>query len=366
MEFADSAEEGRFRAGLRAWLADRLPVPPGEWAARLHDAGYAGLSWPREYGGGGLPPHYQVIFLEECARAGAPPHPNVIGLEMAGPTLLAFGSEDQKARFLGGILRDEIVFCQGFSEPEAGSDLAALRTRAVRDGDGYRVTGTKLWSSHADRADWCLLLCRTGSEPSGHRGLTCLLVDMAAPGVTVRPLRQLTGRAEFSELVFEDVTVPAEQVVGGEGNGWRVAMTTLEHERGTHAFALAAKAEALFGRLVDTARRTGADRDRVLLDRLGALRIDLDALRFTNYRVLTSLLRTGRAGPESTITKLHWSETNQRLTALALDLLGTEARLAGEWTHQHLRSRGNSIEGGTSEILRSVVAERVLGLPRSR
>jgi alkylation response protein AidB-like acyl-CoA dehydrogenase len=391
MDFRDTPEEAEFRAGLRAWLRENLPPDwterdphvgrhdlqfAREWTRRLYEAGYVGLTWPKEYGGRGLPHTFQAIYLEEVARVDAPEHLGVIGLSMAGPTIIAHGTPEQKQRFLPAILSGELVFCQGFSEPGAGSDLASLRTRAERDGDEFVINGQKVWSSYAHIADWCILMTR--SEPreqsgSKHRGLTYLLLDMHAPGVEVRPLRQITGDPEFNEIFLTDVRMPVENVLGQIGGGWQVAMTTLLHERGTLGFALTARLDVLFHRLLDTARANGRADDPVVRDQLAQLYVDLQGLRYTNYRSLTSLMRTGVPGPEGSVAKLHWSETNQRLTSLALEILGDAAQLDGEdgfwrgyWQYQQLRSRGNTIEAGTSEILRNIVAERVVGLPRSR
>jgi alkylation response protein AidB-like acyl-CoA dehydrogenase len=388
MDFRDSPEEAAFREDLRAWLRSNLPADwserdpqvgrwgldfAREWTRRLYDAGYAGLSWPREYGGRGLPLTFQVIYLEETARADAPDHMGVIGLGMAGPTIMAHGTPEQRSEHLAKILSGETVFCQGFSEPGSGSDLASVRTRAERDGDEFVINGQKVWSSYAHIADYCILLTRSDPAAAKHRGLTYLILDMRAPGVEVRPLRQITGDPEFNEIFMTDVRMPVSSVLGEIGGGWQVAMTTLLHERGTLGFALTARLDVLLRRLVVTARKTGAADDPLVRDRIGQLYVDLLGLRFTNYRSLTRLMRTGVPGPEGSIAKLHWSETNQRLTTLALELLGPDARLAGDggfwsgyWQYQQLRSRGNTIEAGTSEILRNIVAERVLGLPRSR
>jgi alkylation response protein AidB-like acyl-CoA dehydrogenase len=341
------------------------------WSRALHDAGYAGLTWPKEYGGGGRPYSHQAIFLEETARAEAPPHVGVIGLGMAGPTIMAHGTEQQKARYLSRILSAEDIWCQGFSEPGAGSDLAGARTSARLDDGHFVVDGQKVWSSFAHIADFCILVTRSDPESERHQGLTYLIVDMRSPGVEVRPLRQITGEAEFNEIFFTGVEVPVENVLGDVGGGWQVAMTTLLHERGTLGFALTATLEVAVRKLIALARERGASpRQREAIAREW---IELQALRYTNYRSLTTLMRTGIPGPEGSIAKLQWSEANQRLTRLALELLGPDAQLAGEsapyggfWQHQQLRSRGNTIEAGTSEILRSIVAERVLGLPRSR
>ena len=381
MDHRDTAEEGRFRAELRSWLDENLPPdrrsPRGgserfddafgrEWSRKLYEAGYAGLTWPKEYGGADAPYSFQAIFLEESARAQAPAHVGVIGLGMAGPTIMVHGTEAQKSRHLDRILSADEIWCQGFSEPGAGSDLAAVRTRAERRDDVYVVNGQKVWSSFAHIADWCILV--TNSAPDGQRyhNLTYMLVDMRSPGVEVRPLRQITGEAEFNEIFFNDVEVPVENRLDEEGNGWTVAMTTLMHERGTLGFALTAALEVGVSRLIDLARER-ANGDASARARVAQEWIELQALRYTNYRALTAYERTGIPGPEGSVAKLRWSEQNQRLTKLGRELLGQDGLLDDGWWHyQQLRSRGNTIEAGSSEILRNIVAERVLHLPRSR
>jgi alkylation response protein AidB-like acyl-CoA dehydrogenase len=290
---------------------------------------------------------------------------------MAGPTIIAHGTDAQKERYLEKILSTEEIWCQGFSEPGAGSDLSAVRTSARLDGDHFVVDGQKVWSSFAHIADWCILVTRSDPESERHAGLTYLLVDMHAPGVEVRPLRQITGEAEFNEIFFTDVRVPAENLLGEVGGGWQVAMTTLLHERGTLGFALQATLEVQIRKLVGLARDRGAD--FVQRDLIAREWIELQALRYTNYRSLSALVKTGMPGPEGSISKLVWSEANQGITKLALELLGPDAALGeenapygGYWQYQQLRSRGNTIEAGTSEVLRNIVAERVLGLPYSR
>jgi alkylation response protein AidB-like acyl-CoA dehydrogenase len=381
MNLRDSAEEATFRAGLRDWLRQQLPGQDEtdrrwevqelrKWSKELNAAGYAGLTWPQQYGGRGLGPGYQAIFAEESALAGAPDHLNVIGLNMVGPTLIAHGTPEQQARYLPGILSGEILFCQGFSEPDAGSDLAAIRTRATETEDGYRVSGEKVWSSYAHLADFCLLLARTGATEPKHHGLTCFVLDMRAPGVQVAPLRQISGDSDFNQIILDGAVIEAGAVVGEPGQGWKVAMSTLAHERGTFGITLTARLTVQFRRLVQVVKTVGAQDDPVVRHELAELYTRLQGLRYTGYRALSA---GGQPGPESSILKLEWSLTHQRVCALALRLLGPAAALEGEhaaagghWQRLRMRSRANTIEGGTSEILRGIVAERVLGLSRSR
>ncbi len=381
MDLRDTPDEAAFRAELRAWLEASLPEEKRggrggaqrfddsfgrEWSRMLYDAGYAGLTWPTEYGGAGAPYSFQAIFYEEMARAQAPGHVGVIGLGMAGPTIMAHGSEEQKQAHLAKILSAEEIWCQGFSEPDAGSDLAAARTRAERRGDVYVVNGQKVWSSFAHIADFCILVTQSDPDAPRYQNLTYLIVDMRSPGVEVRPLRQITGEAEFNEIFFNDVEVPVSNRLGEEGQGWQVAMTTLLHERGTLGFALTASLETSVNKLLEVARER-VNGDEALRGRIATEWIELQALRFTNYRALGTLQRTGIPGPEGSAIKLRWSEQNQRLTKLGRELHGPEGILDdGWWHHQQLRSRGNTIEAGTSEVLRNIVAERVLGLPKSR
>jgi len=381
VDLRDTPDEAAFRAELRAWLDANLPEEKRggrggaqrfddsfgrEWSRMLHEAGYAGLTWPTEYGGAGAPYSFQAIFYEETARAQAPGHVGVIGLGMAGPTIMAHGTDAQKQAHLAKILSAEEIWCQGFSEPGAGSDLAAARTRAERRGEHYVVNGPKGWSSFAHIADYCILVTLSDPEAPRYQGLTYLIVDMHAPGVEVRPLRQITGEAEFNEIFFNDVEVPVSNRLGEEGQGWQVAMTTLLHERGTLGFALTAALEVGVNRLLDVARDR-VNGDSSLRERVANEWIELQALRYTNYRALGTLQRTGIPGPEGSAIKLRWSEQNQRMTKLGRELHGPEGILDdGWWHHQQLRSRGNTIEAGTSEVLRNIVAERVLGLPRGR
>jgi alkylation response protein AidB-like acyl-CoA dehydrogenase len=387
VDLRDTPEEAAFRAEVRSWIQEHLPDElrghrggsarfEGDalraWSRALSEAGYPGLTWPVDYGGRGAPYSFQAIFYEEMALAEAPPHVGVIGLGMAGPTIMAHGTEEQKSRYLAKILSAEEIWCQGFSEPNAGSDLAAVQTSVTLAPDGARfvVNGQKVWSSYAHIADFCILVGRSDPEAPRYQNLTYVIVDMHAPGVEVRPLRQITGEAEFNEIFLTDVEVPRDNLLGEIGQGWQVAMTTLLHERATLGFALTTTLEVGVRKLLALARERGAD-DPLNRDRIAREWIELNALKYTNYRALTRLMQTGIPGPEGSGVKLHWSEQNQRLTKLALELHGPESQLldgdtGGYWQFQQLRSRGNTIEAGTSEVLRNIIAERVLGLPRSR
>jgi alkylation response protein AidB-like acyl-CoA dehydrogenase len=364
VDLRDSPDEAAFREQVRTWLAANLPAEPGrDWSRKIYDAGFAGLTWPAEYGGRGAPYSHQAIALEEFAKAGAPNHMNVIALGMAGPTIMVHGSEAQKRRYLPRMLSAEEIWCQGFSEPDAGSDLSAVRTRVEPQDGGFVVNGQKVWSSLAHLADFCILVGRSDPRSERHAGLTYVIVDMHASGVEVRPLRQITGEAEFNEIFFTDVDVPGENLLGDVGGGWAVAMTTLLHERGTLGFALTGVLDSQVQRLIALAKERAAE-DPIIRDRVAQEWIELQALKLTNYRSLTTLMQTGVPGPEGSGSKLFWSEQHQRLTKLAMEILGGEDD--GYWGYQQLRSRGNTIEAGTSEILRNIIAERVLGLPRSR
>jgi alkylation response protein AidB-like acyl-CoA dehydrogenase len=372
-----TSDEERVIALCEQLLADAPPATTSsvEFLGRQFDLGLAWVHFPEGHGGLGLSQKLQKTINETLGRARAPRAGvmNPIGHGMGAPTVVTHGSEEQRRRYLRPLFTNEEIWCQLFSEPGAGSDVAGLSSRAVRDGDEWVVNGQKVWTTLAHMARWGMLVTRTDPEAPKHKGLTYFVVDMHAPGVEVRPLRQITGDPEFNEIFLTDVRVPASNVVGEIGGGWQVAMTTLLHERGTLGFALTARLEVLFRRLLLTATKTGAAADPLVRDRIADLWVDLQGLRFTNYRSLTALVKTGAPGPEGSVAKLHWSEANQRLTALAVELLGPDGQLSGQggfwggyWQYQQLRSRGNTIEAGTSEILRNIVAERVLGLPRSR
>jgi alkylation response protein AidB-like acyl-CoA dehydrogenase len=373
-----SPSEQEFRDGLRGWLEENHPgeEPTGDeaafefrkdWQLKLHDAGYAGLSWPKEYGGRGATLIEQAIYGEEMARAKAPPTANVLGLVMGGPVVIAHGTDEQKDRYLEKILTGEEIWCQGFSEPDAGSDLAALKTRAVKSNGDWVVTGQKVWTTYAHQAKWCMLVARTDPDAPKHQGLTYFLMDMEQDAVQVRPLRQITGESEFNELFIEEARIPDENVVGGVGNGWTVAITTLMHERAGLGAASAAAVRIALGQLMELARERGVDEDPVIRQRIAQLYIESEALRLTSWRGLTQIMKTGIPGPEGSLPKWQWSDTNQTLSELAVEIQGEDGLdRESDWTYRFLRSRANSIEGGTTEILRNIIAERVLGLPKLR
>jgi alkylation response protein AidB-like acyl-CoA dehydrogenase len=385
MDLTPTPQEQAFRDELRDWLEANHPGPEPEgdvagfgfrraWQRRLHEDDWAGVSWPKEYGGRGATLVEQAIYNEELARAQAPSTANVLGLAMGGPTVIAHGTEEQKRRYLEPILSADEIWCQGFSEPEAGSDLASLKTRAVRDGGDWVVTGQKVWTTLAHHAKWCMLVARTDPDAPRHKGLTYFLMDMEQDAVQVRPLRQITGEAEFNELFIEEARIPNENIIGGEGNGWAVAITTLMHERATLAFGLQIRVKVTLGELLAEARESGAADDPVIRDRLAQLYIESEVLRLNALRGLSAIMRTGVPGPEGSLGKWQWAEVNQHLMELAMEIEGpysqfadgSEYSLGGDWQYQFLRTRANSIEGGTTDILRNIVAERVLGLPKLR
>src|ERR1700733_10271227 len=384
MDLTFNEPELAFREELRAWLAAHEPgrEPDAEdanyeWRVDFQRAlasdGWAAVHWPPEYGGRGATLTQSAIFFKELGRAGAPLPANVLGLLLAGPTIMSWGTPEQKERYLTPILSAEEIWCQGFSEPDAGSDLASLKTRAVRDGDDWVITGQKVWTSAAQYAKWCMLVARTDPEAPKHKGLTYFLMDMEQDAVQVRPLRQITGESEFNELFIEEARVPDENIVGREGEGWAVAITTLMHERATLSFGLQVSVQIALRELLESAHETRgpnggvATDDPVIRQRLAQLLIESEVLRLNAYRGLSAIMRTGVPGPEGSLGKWHWSEVNQSLAELAMEIAGPRAMLSDEsWSYRFLRSRANSIEGGTTEILKNIVAERVLGLPRMR
>ncbi|MGH8900072.1 MAG: acyl-CoA dehydrogenase family protein, partial [Egibacteraceae bacterium] len=343
------------------------------WPRTLYDAGWLGFTWPREYGGRAGTPVQQAIFDQEAARVQAPPPINTIGLYMAAPTIMAWGTDEQKRRYLPPLLRGDEIWCQGFSEPGSGSDFGSLRTRAVREGDEYVVNGQKVWTSYGHLADFCLLVARTDMDAPKHAGLTYLIAEMHDPGVTVRPLVQITGDPEFNEIFFDDARVPVGNRLGEEGDGWKVAMTTLLHERGTMSTAMQVGARITLDRLIKLVHKLGRADDPMVRERLAGFHLDIEAVRITNLRSL-SKLQKGTPGPEGSMAKLLWERTQQAMGELAMELLGSAGQVMsgpdaadeGFWQRVYLRGRGHTIEAGTTEVCKNIIAERVLGLPRSR
>jgi alkylation response protein AidB-like acyl-CoA dehydrogenase len=396
MDLTFTPEQEAFRARVQKFLRDNLPPgwgqagfrPQGmtmteflkDWQRRLYDNGFLGMAWPKEFGGQGASQIEMAIYNEEVARVRAPGPLNVLGISMAGPTIITYGTGAQKQRYLSKILDCEEIWCQGFSEPNSGSDVAAAKTRAELRGDEFIVNGQKVWTTLAHIADWCMLLVRTDPEAPKHRGLSYLLVDMKTPGVTVKPLRQMTGESEFNEVFFDDVRVPRENLLGGLNEGWRVATTTLMNERGTAALASVMRYRIVFNEIADLARSTmrngaPATDDPNIRQQLAQFYVDLETMRFTAYRTFSKILKGGNPGPEGSISKLAWSELNQRMQEFVMALEGPASQLvkgspyavqSGRWQHHFLRSRANTIEAGTSEIQRNIIAERVLGLPKAK
>ena len=394
--YAAGAEDEAFRAELRAWLRDHLTGEfaeakglggPGReheafdvrvaWDRHLAAHGWTCLDWPKEYGGRAASLAQQVIFHEEYARADAPIRVSHIGEQLLGPTVIAFGTEEQKQRFLPGIRDVTELWCQGYSEPDAGSDLANVKTTAVlsEDGSEWVLNGQKVWTSLAHVADWCFVVARTDPTAPKHRGLSYLLVPMKQPGVEVRPILQLTKTSEFNEVYFTDARTGAANVVGGVDDGWKVAMATLGFERGVSTLGQQIGFRRELDGVIATARRTKAIDDPLIADRLARAAIGLDVLRLNALRSMTGLTggvggAPGTPGPEASIAKLAWARWHRDLGELAMDVLGPAGTVTGpeydldEWQRLWLFSRADTIYGGSDEIQRNVIAERVLGLPK--
>jgi alkylation response protein AidB-like acyl-CoA dehydrogenase len=380
VDLALKPEDQAFAGSLREWLGAHAQRPPAfvdvaeevtwgrQWQATLAAERWVGVHWPTAYGGRSATPVQVALFQTEYARSQAPQPVNRVGINLVGPTLLAHGTEDQRLRYLPPILSAEEIWCQLFSEPDAGSDLASLATKAVPVEGGYLVTGRKVWTSYAQFATWGLCLARTGGDaPVRQQGITALIVDMQAPGIEIRPLVQMTGDSEFNEVFLTEVFVPAENVVGLEGHGWAVAGSTLAHERGTNfPFKEQVVHETYLARLFDDAQANGSLQDPLVADALAQSYIDLQVLRLHNLRTLTRLGRGEEPGPESSWVKLMWTTMTQHLSETGMAVTGRDptASLAGPWARQWLWSRAASIAGGTSEIQRDIIAGRILRLPR--
>jgi alkylation response protein AidB-like acyl-CoA dehydrogenase len=391
MNFDFTEREEGFRKEVRAWLERNLPddlrgkafaasrADVGEvrrlraWQKTMAEAGYVGMDWPVEFGGRGAAITEMVILYQEMARAESPQIVNRGGVSMLGPTLMKLGTPEQQRRFLPRIRTAEDLWCQGFSEPNAGSDLANLQTRAVLDGDHFVVNGQKVWTSMGHVADWCFLLVRTDPAAARHKGISFLLVDMTTPGITVRPLRQITGEAEFNETFFDNVRVPRQNLVGKLNEGWSVAITTLAYERDLLTFIRHISLRNALHRLVKLVQARGKGADPVVRQKVAELWIGEQALALNGYRSLTKILRGGQPGPEGSTSKLFWSQLDQELALAATQVIGPYSQIAegspwapddGQWQFYELLARGSGIRAGTTEILRNILAERVLGLPK--
>jgi alkylation response protein AidB-like acyl-CoA dehydrogenase len=389
VDIDDTPEEAAFRAEARDWL-DAHAIPKGHpddfslglwtgtydeetyirrcqhWQRTLFDGGWAGMTWPKAYGGRGGRPIHQVIFNQEQARYGVSSGAFMISIGMAGPTILAHGTDEQKDRFLPAMLRGDEMWCQLFSEPGAGSDLAALATRAERDGDEWVVTGQKVWTSSPDRARWGMLLARTDTGVPKHRGIGYFLLDMATPGIEVRPLRQMTGESHFSEVFLDGVRVPASNLLGEPGDGWRIAQTTLTSERSSIAGGTGATPEGL----VALARAVGATGDPLARQRLVDAHIRYELLRFLRYRSQTALSQGRRPGAEASVMKLAFARYMKALTEAAIGVQGAHGLLAGDdvvddgmWLRRFLHSPSLRIAGGSDQVQANIMGERALGLP---
>jgi alkylation response protein AidB-like acyl-CoA dehydrogenase len=380
VDLALNPEDEAFASDLRHWLGTHAQSPPAfadvaeevawgrQWQAILAAERWVGVHWPTEYGGRSASPVQVALYHTEYARSQAPQPVNRVGINLVGPTMLAHGTEDQRLRYLPPILAAEEIWCQLFSEPDAGSDLSSLSTKAVPVEGGYVVTGRKVWTSYAQFATWGMCLARTEPDaPRQQQGITALIIDMKAPGIEIRPLVQMTGDSEFNEVFLTDVFVPAENVIGIEGQGWSVAGSTLAHERGTNfPFKEQVVHETYLARLLEEAQANGSLQDPLVADALAQSYIDLRVLRLHNLRTLTRLGRGEEPGPESSWVKLMWTTMTQHLSETGMAVTGRDptSSLAGPWPRQWLWSRAASIAGGTSEIQRDIIAGRILQLPR--
>ncbi len=392
MDFRDTREEAAFRAEVRAWLADHLkgefaalggrggPADEEGWDVRveweklLGKDRWLGLSWPEEYGGRAASFAEQVIFNEEYAKANAPARISFFGEGLFAPTLLAYGTDEQKRRFLPKIQSVEELWCQGYSEPNAGSDLANVQTRGVLDGDQWVVNGQKVWTTLAHRAQWCFCITRTDPGSSGHKGLSYLLIPMDQPGVEVRPLKQMTGTAEFNEVFFSDARTDKGNVLGDVNDGWKVAMATLGFERGTAFLSQQLRFQRELWELVERAQKLGVASDPHIRQELADSYVGVQIMKFNGMRMLTNLVKKGELGPESSIGKLYWSTWHRTLGERAMHVLGSDGMLVagdpgGEYQvdephRTFMFSRAETIYAGSSEIQRNIIGERVLGLPR--
>ncbi len=394
MDLRYTAEDEAFRAQVRTWLSENAPRDPLQtisekkaWHRKLYEAGYLGMGWPKAYGGREARPIEQAIVIDEMARANAPASINWAGLGLVGPTLIHHGTDAQRERYLRNILLGEEVWCQLYSEPNAGSDLASLQCRAEIDGDEFVVNGQKIWTSTAPEADMGILLVRTDRNAPKHQGISYLIVDMHQPGIEVRPLRQLTGIVdEFAEVFFTNVRVPADNLIGELNTGWRIAQTTLSYERGGDTMGIVARLQQSFDRLlqiVSTPRTDGKKPidDPLLRQKLGEIYAEVEVLRYSSLRILSNAEKGNHLGPESSISKLHYSELDKRINTLFLDILGPYGQLMehvppayeytsdardehGNWPYLFMLPFAETIYAGSSQIQKNIIGERVLGLPK--
>ena len=375
MKLALEPAERLLQEEIRAFLAEHAPaaaeIPHAldermaflrRWQARCHEAGFVGRAWPAEFGGGGRPTAEQIIVDQELAAAGAPEFPSIVGLDVLGPAILAFGTDEQRARYIRPILSAKELWAQGFSEPEAGSDLASLRTMAVERGGSWVLNGQKTWISWGQFAHWCGVLARTDPELPKHKGITLFVVDMTSPGIDVRPMEQITGHAEFCELFLDDVVVPAANILGGRGDGWKIAMHVVSHERGTAALPRQVMLRTLLDRLVTDAATAGVLADERAQTDLARTLIEVEVLRHHASRTMSAFLNGGAVGPESSGVKLLMAQAEQTLCATALELLG-DTGAGAFWHERYLYSRAASVYGGTRQIQRDIIASRILHLP---
>lgn len=395
MDLRYTPEDIAFREQIRAWLEENLPRKKLEtleerraWHRKMYEAGLIGMGWPKKYGGREARPMEQAIVGEELARYRAPQGVGGLGISIVGPTLIHHGTEEQKERYLKNILTGEEIWCQLYSEPNAGSDLASLQCRADIDGDTFIINGQKIWTSGAHNSDWGLMLARTDRNATKHGGISCIMVDMNSDGVEVRPLQQISGSSEFSEVFFSDVVVPADNLIGELNTGWRIAQTTLSYERGGNTLSRVSRLQVAFDRLKEVATSMRADGTRAIDDpltrqKMGQIYAEIEVLRYASLRLLSKLEKGERPGPEASVSKLHYSELDKRVQEIIQDILGPYGQAFGgvpediafddpnapygeseTWPYQFVWSRAGTIYAGSSQIQKNIIGERVLGLPK--
>jgi len=394
MDLNYAPEDQEFRRQVREWLEENLPQQRPEtleerraWHRKMFDAGFIGMGWPKAYGGREARPMEQAIVGEEMARFNAPAGVNGLGIAIVGPTIIHHGTQEQRDEHLKAMLSGDEIWCQLYSEPNSGSDLASLQCRADIDGDTFVINGQKIWTSGAQNSDWGLLLARTDRNASKHQGISCILIDMRSPGVEVRPLKQISGSSEFCEVFFTDVVVPADNLVGELNTGWRIAQTTLGYERGGNTLSRVSRLQESFNRLVAVAETLQVDGSRAIdnplvRQKLGRIYAEVEVLRYSSLRILSRLEKGERPGPESSIAKLHYSELDKRIQEIILEILGPYGQEIGgapaayrfaedaaygdsdTWAYQFMWSRAGTIYAGSSEIQKNILGERVLGLPK--